>query len=69
MGLLVGMFLYPIISTTKRHKAIVWACRIAAVPLVVVLYVVLIRNFYKSDPYSGTCNEAVCSLLVAYPRR
>ena len=53
MGLLVGMIFYPIISETKRHKAIVWACRIAAIPLAVVLYVVLLRNFYKSDPYAG----------------
>ncbi|KAJ3552255.1 hypothetical protein NM688_g4246 [Phlebia brevispora] len=50
MGLLVGMVFYPIISTTKRHKVIVWTCRIAAIPLAVVLYVVLLRNFYKSDP-------------------
>lgn len=54
MGLLVGMVLYPIISETKRHKAIVWACRIAAIPIAIVLFVVLIRNFYTNDPYSGT---------------
>ena len=54
MGILVGMVLYPIISETKRHKMIVWACRIAAIPLAIVLFVVLIRNFYKSDPYAGT---------------
>lgn len=54
MGLLVGMLLYPIISETKRHKAIVWGLRIASIPLTIVLFVVLIRNFYKSDPYAGT---------------
>lgn len=59
MGILVGMVLYPIISETKRHKMIVWACRIAAIPLVIVLFVVLIRNFYKSDPYAGTYLNAM----------
>ncbi|KAK7694953.1 hypothetical protein QCA50_002141 [Cerrena zonata] len=53
MGLLVGMVLYPVISATKRHGIIVWALRIAAIPLAVVLFVVLIRNFYTSDPYAA----------------
>ena len=55
MGLLVGMMLYPIISQTKRHKLVVWALRIGAAPLAVVLFIVLIRNFYTEDPYSGAC--------------
>ena len=53
VGLLSGMVLYPIISPTRRHKIIVWACRLAALPIIIVLYVVLIRNFYKSNPYDG----------------
>ncbi|KAH0838244.1 hypothetical protein J3R83DRAFT_6500 [Lanmaoa asiatica] len=55
MGLLVGTTLYPVISPSKRHKSIMWAFRLAAIPLAVVLFVVLIRNFYTSDPYAGTC--------------
>ena len=57
MGLLFGMILYPVISETKRHKMVVWGLRIAAIPLAIVLYVVLIRNFYKSDPYAGQSHE------------
>ena len=53
MGLLVGMVFYPIISASRRHQIITWAFRIAAIPLAVVLFVVLIRNFYTSDPYAG----------------
>lgn len=53
MGLLVGTTLYPVISPTRRHKLIMWAFRIAAIPLAVILFVVLIRNFYTSDPYAG----------------
>lgn len=53
MGLLVGMALYPIISPSTRHRSIVIALRIIALPLIVVLFVVLIRNFYTSDPYAG----------------
>ena len=53
MGLLVGTVFYPVISESKRHKAIMWCFRIAALPIVIVLFVVLIRNFYTSDPYAG----------------
>ncbi|EKM61250.1 uncharacterized protein PHACADRAFT_134676 [Phanerochaete carnosa HHB-10118-sp] len=64
MGLLVGIVLYPIISTTTRHKVIVWAFRIAAIPIAVVLFVVLIRNFYTSDPYAA-CSW--CRYLSCFP--
>ena len=53
MGLFVGTTLYPIISTTKRHKLITWGFRLAAIPVAIILYVLLIRNFYTSDPYAG----------------
>ncbi|KAF8610650.1 rhomboid-domain-containing protein [Ceratobasidium sp. AG-I] len=53
MGLLTAIVLYPVISTTKRHKLIMWFCRLAMIPVAVVLFVVLIRNFYKSDPYAA----------------
>jgi RsiW-degrading membrane proteinase PrsW (M82 family) len=53
MGLLVGTVFYPVISITKRHKAIMWAFRLAAIPLAIVLFVVLVRNFYTSNPYDG----------------
>lgn len=64
MGLLVAMMFYPIISTTKRHKMITWACRIAVIPVAIVLYVVLVRNFYTSDPYSA-CSG--CRYLSCFP--
>ncbi|KAL0578732.1 hypothetical protein V5O48_003288 [Marasmius crinis-equi] len=54
MGLLVGMVFYPIISETKRHKTIVWALRIAAIPIAIIMFVILTRNFYTSDPYAGS---------------
>ncbi|EIN14139.1 rhomboid-domain-containing protein, partial [Punctularia strigosozonata HHB-11173 SS5] len=50
MGLLVGMFFYPVISVTKQHKGVVWGFRLVALPLIIVLFVVLIRNFYTTDP-------------------
>lgn len=53
MGLLVGTTFYPVISTTRKHKMIMWGLRLAAIPLAIVLYVVLTRNFYTSDPYAG----------------
>jgi hypothetical protein len=53
MGLLVGATFYPVISTTRRHKLITWFFRLAAIPLAIILYVVLVRNFYTADPYAG----------------
>ncbi|KAH9944507.1 rhomboid-domain-containing protein [Epithele typhae] len=50
MGLLVGMALYPIISPSTRHRSIVIALRILSLPLIVALFIVLIRNFYTTDP-------------------
>jgi hypothetical protein len=53
MGLLVGTTFYPVISVTKRHKLIMWFFRLAAIPLTIILFIVLMRNFYTSDPYAG----------------
>jgi hypothetical protein len=53
MGILLGTTLFPVISTTKRHKLIMWGFRLAAIPLAVILYVVLVRNFYTANPYAG----------------
>lgn len=57
MGLLVGTFFYPIISTTPRHRLVVWVFRLVALPLAIILYVVLVRNFYTSNPYSGSSSS------------
>ena len=53
VGILVGTFFYPVISATRRHKLIMWIFRLAALPIAIVLFVVLTRNFYTSDPYAG----------------
>lgn len=53
MGLLTAMVLYPIISPSTRHRIIVITLRLIAAPLAVVLFLVLIRNFYTSNPYAG----------------
>ncbi|KAG6334043.1 hypothetical protein ID866_5046 [Astraeus odoratus] len=64
MGLLVGTTLYPVISPTRRHRTIMWAFRIAAIPLAVLLFVVLIRNFYTSDPYADRLDPNHCDSLL-----
>jgi len=45
MGILTGIVLYPSISETKRHRYIVWTCRLLAIPLIVMAFVLTIRNF------------------------
>ncbi|KAL0951302.1 hypothetical protein HGRIS_008011 [Hohenbuehelia grisea] len=64
MGLLVGTFFYPVISVTRRHKLIMWGFRLTAIPLAIILFVVLIRNFYTSDPYAA-CSG--CRYLSCFP--
>jgi RsiW-degrading membrane proteinase PrsW (M82 family) len=62
MGLLVGTTFYPVISITKRHKLIMWCFRLIAIPVAIVLFVVLIRNFYTSDPYAGAFGCHLCCI-------
>jgi len=64
MGLLVSATLYPVVSPSRRHKAIVWGIRLAAIPVAVVLMIVLIRNFYTGDPYAA-CSG--CRYLSCFP--
>ena len=53
MGLFVGTVFYPMISETKRHRLIAWTFKVAAIPVAIILYMVLVRNFYTSNPYAG----------------
>lgn len=64
MGLLVGTVFYPVISVSKRHRFITWGFKIVAIPLAIILFVVLIRNFYTSDPYAA-CSG--CRYLSCLP--
>jgi hypothetical protein len=64
MGLLVGTTLYPVISTSRRHKLIMWGFRLAAIPLAIILYVVLLRNFYTSNPYAGKLLHPSCPRIL-----
>lgn len=65
MGLFIGTIFYPVISTSKRHKLIVWGFRLAAIPVAIILYTLLTRNFYTSDPYAA-CSG--CRYLSCLPR-
>ncbi|CAA7258657.1 unnamed protein product [Cyclocybe aegerita] len=64
MGLLVATVFYPVISTTNRHRFIMWAFRLAAIPFAILLFVLLTRNFYTSDPYDA-CSG--CRYLSCIP--
>jgi len=64
MGLLVGTVLYPVISVTKRHRLLTWMFRLAAIPLAVLLFVFLIRNFFTGNPYAA-CSG--CRYLSCIP--
>ncbi|KAG8960612.1 hypothetical protein FRC05_006720 [Tulasnella sp. 425] len=59
LGLLASIAVYPMITETKTRATIVLAFRATAVALAIVLYVVLIRNFYTGNPYQGGRQVAV----------
>ncbi|KAL7409585.1 rhomboid family-domain-containing protein [Mrakia frigida] len=64
IGLLLGVILYPCISTTKRHRTIVWIFRgVAFVGLVLALVFVSI-NFFAEDA-SDACEW--CRYLSCVP--
>jgi len=67
MGLLVGTTFYPVISPSRRHKLIMWGFRLVAIPLAVILFVVLVRNFYTSNPYAACsgCRYLSCLPLAS----
>jgi hypothetical protein len=52
MGLLLGIILYPCISTTKRHKIIVWCLRVVAAVLIVLGFVLVTINVSVSSSFS-----------------
>ncbi|KAJ7706265.1 hypothetical protein B0H17DRAFT_620531 [Mycena rosella] len=64
MALFVGTIFYPVISVSRRHKILMAAARILAIPVAVLLFVLLTRNFYTSDPYAA-CEG--CRYLSCFP--
>ena len=59
VGLLMGIILYPSISETKRHKYIVWGLRIAAIPLLIVAFVLTVKNFCELSFIVVTSEELI----------
>lgn len=53
VGLICAAIFLPVISTTRTHKMTMWGVRIAMIPIAIVLFVVLIRNFYKTNPFAA----------------
>ncbi|KAG9294029.1 hypothetical protein G9A89_019367 [Geosiphon pyriformis] len=50
MGLITGLVLMPTINFSKLHKRATWFFRIAALPIAILLFVLLIKNFYSGNP-------------------
>ena len=49
VGLLLAFVLLPVIHTSKTHRVVFYTLRIVALPLVVLGFVLLIRNFGTDD--------------------
>ena len=64
MGLLVSLLLFPIIHPSRTHKLVFVGLRILVLPLIIVFYAVLVRNFYTSDPATA-CSW--CRYLSCWP--
>ncbi|BGP22228.1 hypothetical protein JCM10295v2_001107 [Rhodotorula toruloides] len=64
VGLLTSLLLFPIVHPSHTHKYIFIGLRLLALPLVVVVFVVLVRNFYTGDPATA-CSW--CRYLSCWP--
>ncbi|BGP19040.1 hypothetical protein JCM10213_009250 [Rhodosporidiobolus nylandii] len=64
IGLLGAICLFPIVHPSRRHKLVFVALRIIAFPLIIILFVVLVKNFYTDDP-SASCSA--CRYLSCWP--
>ncbi|GAA5949053.1 hypothetical protein JCM21900_003189 [Sporobolomyces salmonicolor] len=64
MGLVVSLLLFPIVHPSRTHKRVFIALRLVALPLAIVMFVVLTRNFYSGDP-STACSW--CRYLSCWP--
>lgn len=66
MGLLLGVLLSPNRLTASRRAIIfTWIARIAALVVIIVLYVVFLRIFYTSTDLSTICPN--CKYLSCLP--
>ncbi|GAA6047716.1 hypothetical protein JCM3770_001742 [Rhodotorula araucariae] len=64
VGLLTSILLFPIVHSSRTHKLVFIGLRLVALPLVIVVFVVLTRNFYTGDP-STACSW--CRYLSCWP--
>ncbi|KAM0751820.1 rhomboid-domain-containing protein [Meredithblackwellia eburnea MCA 4105] len=64
MGLLMSIILLPIIHQTRLHMIVFIVIRCIAAPLVFVMFIVLIKNFYDNDP-AEACEW--CRYLSCWP--
>ncbi len=64
VGLLCAILFLPIVHPSRRHKLVVWGLRAVALPVLLVLFVVLAKNFYTADP-SASCSW--CRYLSCFP--
>ncbi|RHZ44107.1 hypothetical protein Glove_759g20 [Diversispora epigaea] len=64
MGVITGCVLNPTINFSKFHKRANWALKIIALPIAILLFFVLIRNFYATIP-SDRCKW--CKYLSCIP--
>ncbi|GAA6059626.1 hypothetical protein JCM10212_004129 [Sporobolomyces blumeae] len=65
MGLVSSLLLFPIVhSPSRAHRYAFYALRLVALPLAIVMFVVLVKNFYTSDPAE---NCSWCRYLSCWP--
>ncbi|GAA5831138.1 hypothetical protein JCM11251_005158 [Rhodosporidiobolus azoricus] len=64
VGLLGAIVLLPVIHPSRTHKIVFVVLRLIAFPLIIVVFVVLTRNFYTGDPEKA-CSW--CRYLSCWP--
>lgn len=57
MGLMLGILLVPSTAETRRYRMILWGCRLVALPLAILAFVLTAKNFCA---YSLTACRTPC---------
>jgi hypothetical protein len=64
MGILFSILLLPVIHQSKRHRITFWILRAISLPLIILAFALLLKNFETDDPASG-CGW--CRYLSCWP--
>ncbi|KAF8951425.1 hypothetical protein BGZ46_003979 [Entomortierella lignicola] len=59
-GILSGLVFMPVVYFSKRDKYIKWGLRVIAFPCIILIIVVMLKNFYSGENHCSWCKYLSC---------